>query len=193
MASQPYSKPESNAVFEATSFLYGANAAFIEDMHARYQADPSSVDESWRNFFAGLAERSAARPSWARKDWVDDADDVTRALTGSAPAPVKADGKAAKAAPREATVVDLQAKIAQRQPGASQDEVRRATLDTVRATQLIRAYRVRGHLEADLDPLRLGKRAPHAELDPASYGFGAADMDRTIFIDGMLGLESATM
>src|SRR6185295_7063923 len=67
------------------------------------------------------------------------------------------------------------------------------TLDTVRATQLIRAYRVRGHLEADLDPLQLQKREPHAELDPASYGFGAGDMDRPIFIDGMLGLETATM
>src|SRR5262249_46808171 len=83
--------------------------------------------------------------------------------------------------------------IAARQPGASLDEIRRATLDTVRATQLIRAYRVRGHLEADLDPLRLQKREPHPELDPASYGFGAGDMDRSIFIDGMLGLESATM
>ncbi len=193
MASQPQGKPESNAVFEATSFLYGANAAFIEDMQARYQADPNSVDESWRNFFEGLAERSPGRPSWARKDWVDDADDVTRALTG-APAPVaKGDGKSAKGAPREATVVELQTKIAQRQPAASPDEIRRATLDTVRATQLIRAYRVRGHLEADLDPLRLQARAPHAELDPASYGFGAADMDRAIFIDGMLGLETATM
>ncbi|MBI1210184.1 MAG: 2-oxoglutarate dehydrogenase E1 component [Alphaproteobacteria bacterium] len=190
MASQPEPKPESNAVFEATSFLYGANAAFIEDMQARYQADPNSVDESWRNFFAGLAERSPARPSWARKDWVDDADEVTRALTGSAPA--KADGKSAKG-PREATVVDLTAKIAQRQPGATTEDIRRATLDTVRATQLIRAYRVRGHLEADLDPLRLQKQVPHTELDPASYGFGPADMDRPVYIDGMLGLETATM
>src|SRR5512147_1934627 len=107
MASQPQSKPDTNAVFEATSFLYGANASFIEDMQARYQNDPNSVDESWRNFFEGLAERSAGRPSWARKDWVDDADDVTRALTGSpAPQPTaKGDGKKA---PREATVVDLQ-------------------------------------------------------------------------------------
>src|SRR5215468_8439556 len=108
MASAPQNKPDSNAVFEATSFLYGANAAFIEDMQARYQADPDSVDESWRNFFAGLAERTAGRPSWARKDWVDDADDTTRALTGGAPVPA-AGTKAAKAAPapREATVHEL--------------------------------------------------------------------------------------
>src|SRR5690348_14226945 len=108
MASAPQSKPETNAVFEATSFLYGANAAFIEDMQARYQADPNSVDESWRNFFAGLAERSAARASWARKDWVDDADDITRALTGGPAAAAAA--RVGKATPREATVLDLTAK-----------------------------------------------------------------------------------
>ena len=91
-------------------------------------------------------------------------------------------------------MLDLAPKIAARQPATvPPDEVRRAAVDTVRAVQLIRAYRVRGHLEADLDPLRLQKREPHAELDPASYGFGPADLERSIFIDGMLGLEFATM
>jgi 2-oxoglutarate dehydrogenase E1 component len=58
---------------------------------------------------------------------------------------------------------------------------------------MIRAYRVRGHLEADLDPLKLTKPVPHPELHPESYGFGAGDLDRPIFIDGMLGMESATV
>jgi 2-oxoglutarate dehydrogenase E1 component len=58
---------------------------------------------------------------------------------------------------------------------------------------IIRAYRIRGHLIADLDPLGMRKDAPHPELDPASYGFTEADMDRPIYIDNVLGLEMATM
>ena len=54
---------------------------------------------------------------------------------------------------------------------------------------LIRAYRVRGHLEANLDPLGLKPKEPHAELDPRSYGFTEADMDRPIFIDNVLGRD----
>ncbi len=58
---------------------------------------------------------------------------------------------------------------------------------------LIRVYRVRGHLEAKLDPLGLQVPKPHPELDPRTYGFSEADMDRPIFIDNVLGREFATM
>ncbi|MEH6632391.1 MAG: 2-oxoglutarate dehydrogenase E1 component [Halopseudomonas aestusnigri] len=75
----------------------------------------------------------------------------------------------------------------------NEDENRRAILDSIRALMLIRAYRVRGHLEANLDPLGLKKITPHPELDPRAYGFGDGDMDRPIFINGVLGLETATL
>jgi 2-oxoglutarate dehydrogenase E1 component len=52
---------------------------------------------------------------------------------------------------------------------------------------------MRGHLAADLDPLKLRKPEPQPELDPATYGFGPQDLDRPVFIDNVLGLESATM
>jgi len=71
--------------------------------------------------------------------------------------------------------------------------VRAATTDSIRALMLIRAYRVRGHLEAKLDPLGLTEIAPHPELDPKAYGFTEADMDREVFIDNVLGLETATV
>ncbi len=58
---------------------------------------------------------------------------------------------------------------------------------------MIRVYRVRGHLEAQLDPLGLTVPEPHPELDPATYGFTEADMDRPIFIDNVLGRETATL
>jgi 2-oxoglutarate dehydrogenase E1 component len=70
---------------------------------------------------------------------------------------------------------------------------RQATIDSIRALMFIRAYRVRGHLEADLDPLGLKKPGHHPELDPASYGFTEADLDRPIFMDNVLGRDMATM
>ena len=76
-------------------------------------------------------------------------------------------------------------------PGDSA-ELRRATSNSIRALQLIRAYRVRGHLEADLDPLGLDKRGPQPELDYRTYGFDEADLDRDIFINN-LGRERATL
>ncbi len=78
------------------------------------------------------------------------------------------------------------------QPSLGED-ARTAALDSVRALMLIRSYRVRGHLEADLDPLGLAPDEPHEELDPASYGFTEADMDRPIYLHGVLGLECANM
>ena len=72
-------------------------------------------------------------------------------------------------------------------------DIRAATLDSIRALMMIRAYRVRGHLEADLDPLGLKKIDPHPELDPMTYGFGENDMDRPIFINNVLGRETATL
>ena len=58
---------------------------------------------------------------------------------------------------------------------------------------LIRSYRVRGHLEARLDPLGLVVPPPHPELDPRTYGFTDADLDKPIFIDNVLGRETATL
>jgi 2-oxoglutarate dehydrogenase E1 component len=78
-------------------------------------------------------------------------------------------------------------------PPPSAEQVRAATKDSLHALMLIRAYRVRGHLEAKLDPLGLQVPQPHPELDPRSYGFTDADFDRPIFIDHVLGLETATL
>ncbi len=75
----------------------------------------------------------------------------------------------------------------------STEQIRAATIASLRALMLIRSYRVRGHLEARLDPLGLQIPAPHAELDYRSYGFTDADLDRPIFIDHVLGLETATL
>ena len=87
------------------------------------------------------------------------------------------------------------AKVAERAaPSASPESVRAATLDSLRAIMMIRAYRMRGHLRANLDPL--GITVPDgdaSELDPATYGFTEADFDRPIFLDYVLGLETGSV
>ncbi len=68
-----------------------------------------------------------------------------------------------------------------------------ATKDSVRAIMMIRAYRIRGHLIADLDPLGLTSNAEHPELNPETYGFTKQDRERKIFLDDVLGLKYATI
>ena len=170
---------------EQTSFLFGANAPFIEELYARYQGDPNSVDGDWRTFFGALAEPKADVLAESRgASWAPNGARVIGAADAEAPKPaanrnVKGGNGAAAAMPLA---------------GRTEAEIRAAAQDTARALMLIRAYRIRGHLEADLDPLGLVRQAPHRELDPATYGFGESDWDRPILIFGSLALgESASL
>ncbi|MCW5724320.1 MAG: 2-oxoglutarate dehydrogenase E1 component [Maricaulaceae bacterium] len=175
------SRTNRNQAFLDTAFLYGGNASFIEQMAAIHARDPNAVSAEWRAFFDGLgdsaeaADRAAKGASWKRP---------ARAVNGEL---AEALGVLeAMAGP------DLPKKVAGRMPGADPDAVRAATQDSIRAIMMIRAYRMRGHLAAKLDPLGMATFGPQPELDPASYGFNGAAMDREIFIDGYLGLETAT-
>ncbi|RYH04545.1 2-oxoglutarate dehydrogenase E1 component [Salipiger sp. IMCC34102] len=177
----------SNDVFHGSSFLQGHNAEYVEQLYARYAQDEGAVDESWRTFFKSLgdaedASAEAAGPSWARPDWPPiPNDDLTAAMDGQWTTEPAAAAK------------KIEAKAAEKGATLTEGQLRAAVLDSIRALMIIRAYRIRGHLIADLDPLGMRSNAPHPELDPASYGFKAADMDRPIFIDNVLGLEVATM
>ena len=181
-----------NDIFKASSFLQGHNAAYVEQLYARYAGNPNAVDEGWRLFFRELgdaeadARAEAAGPSWARSDWPPAPnDELTAALDGQW-------GDLGPAAQKQAGD-KIAAKAAQAGIRLSDEQVRRAVLDSVRALMLIRAYRIRGHLVANLDPLGMRDEEPHPELDPRSYGFTNDDMDRQIFIDNVLGLETASI
>jgi 2-oxoglutarate dehydrogenase E1 component len=152
------------------SFLNGANTAFIAELYAKYLADPSAIDPSWAELFTELSDDATsvlaelAGPAWRRQD-------RPRIIqNGHAPA-AKANGA---------------------RPVPSGD-LRAAALDSIRALQLIRSYRVRGHLMAKLDPLGLKEPPHHPELDPRTYGFTDADLNRPIYIDNVLGLEAAPL
>jgi 2-oxoglutarate dehydrogenase E1 component len=121
-----------------------------------------------------------AGPSWERSNWPPLPDDaLTRALDASDMLmPAKAAGRAAEKAVAA---------------GATPAEIARAAQDSINALMLIRTFRVRGHLGANLDPLGLSKVELPADLMPEYHGFGEDDLDRPVHIGGALGLETATV
>ncbi len=173
---------------DPTQFLYSGNTVYVAELYERYMDDPGSVDLRWQDFFKGLEDdaRGFAKEqdgaSWAPRsekilghgDVVPLTDHLTAAQQGR-----RRDDRGRDQDPA--------------QDRMSSAKVREATLDSLRALMLIRAYRVRGHLHANLDPLGLTEPAPHSELDPATYGFTDKDWDREIFINYVLGLETATL
>ncbi len=177
------SRDPQNTAFSQSSFLDGTNAAYIEQMQSIYERNPGGVPEEWRRFFETMQDQPSANgPSWGRTSGSSDTNkDLLGALTGDYGPDEK----------------ELRGRIESRAQQAGYDLTPvasfRATQDSIRALMLIRAYRVMGHLIADLDPLDLGERKVHKELKPETYGFTEADLDRPIFIDKVLGLEMATV
>src|SRR6187399_1679716 len=181
------SRQDANAAFARTSFLYGGNAAYVEQLQSRYEANPASVDAEWRAFFEGLKDdradviKGANGPSWQRPNLQHANGDLVAALTGDW-------------SEVEKTVGDkIKSKAQSKGVEISAANVLQATRDSIHALMLIRAYRIRGHFHAKLDPLGLEPEKNEEELDPRSYGFTEADMDRKIYLDKVLGLEFASM
>ncbi len=177
-----------NEAFARTSFLHGANAAYIEDLYERFQENPGSVAADWRAFFTDLKERKEAvlseahGPSWKPRNGAVSGDgDLLNALAADW-------GREEKEIGRK-----IGAKAEENGLDISAEEAFKATRESVRALMLIRAYRVNGHLIANLDPLHLTPPRVHPELDPATYGFTPEDLDHQIYIDNVLGLETASL
>jgi 2-oxoglutarate dehydrogenase E1 component len=162
----------SNELLEATSFLNGTNAQFVESVYAQYLENPDAVDPSWRAYFSTLGQTAlepaqlGRGPEWRRdqKPRFENGELVS-ALTGQWPA---------------------------KKGATSEADLHKAAQDSIRAIQLVRAYRVIGHLEAELDPLNITPKQPHPQLEPTFYGFHDEDLDRTIYLDGVMGLETGT-
>ncbi len=175
------SRGADNEAMLDTAFLYGPNAAYIEQLYAQYAEDPSSVPESWQDFFsqvadtAGDATKAARGPEW-REPLKHQNGELVSALDGNWGTPTAREPK----------------KAPQVGPALSPQDLSQQVQDSIRALMMIRAYRIRGHLAAHLDPLGLLKREEQPELDPKTYGFGPKDMDRKIYIDNVMGLDYAT-
>ncbi len=165
------SSSNNNTIYKKTSFLAGVNSEFINEFYADYLSDPDSLPTSWRNFFDGLSDdekliyADIKGPSWAPEKKLKN---------------FKLSIK--KKEKNEKISADIES-----------DTVKQALKDSVRAIMLIRAYRIRGHLIANLDPLSIQEKEEHPELRPKTYGFEQKDYGRKIFLDGVLGLQYADL
>jgi len=164
------------SALEQLSFLSATDVEYIAGLYYKYLENPASVDQSWTGFFEGLDDEERALIEELRgASWTPKQSEINAVMSGVSNDLLKEDVK-----PNKKTTL-------------SDKDMRRATMDSVQALMLVRAFRIRGHLLANLDPLGLHKHRDHPELDPKSYGFGEADMDRPIFINNVLGMETATL
>ena len=165
------SSSDNNITLKKTSFLSGINSEFINKFYSDYLLDPKSIPDSWKNFFDGLSEDEKL---------------VLQDLNGPSWSPEKKIKKF--------HTESFEEKIKKNEYADSDiGSIKQASKDSVRAIMLIRAYRIRGHLIANLDPLSLQKKEEHPELKPETYGFEKKDYQRKIFLDGVLGLQYADL
>ena len=130
------SSSKNNTIYKKTSFLAGNNSEFINEFYADYISDPSSLPESWRKFFEGLS---------------DDEKLIYEDLKGPSWSPEKKIRKSSVKIDDKKTIEKISSDL-------NSQSVKQASKDSVRAIMLIRAYRIRGHLISNLDPLSIQKR-----------------------------------
>ena len=167
------SSSQDNNIFKKTSFLAGSNSSFIEEYYSDYINNPSKLPEGWKEFFDGLKEneeiisKTSEGPSWAPKK---------------------------KIKKENLDLEDLLNKVSSEgNKTADLPLIEESAKNSIRAIMLVRAFRIRGHLIANLDPLGLMVREEHPELKPETYGFTKSDLGKKIFLDGVLGLQEAKL
>ena len=173
-----------NKVFQTTSFLSKSNSSYIEQMYEKFCNDPNQLPDSWKQYFDALGEekelinKETNGASWAPKKIKSNVDIDLDTYEKFIPSNLS---------------YSIEEKIKKEKPQSSPIELEQSTKDSVRAIMMIRAYRIRGHLQADLDPLGLIKKENCPELLPETYGFTENDLDKKIFLDEVLGLKYATL
>ena len=163
-----------NNIFKKTSFLGNNSSEFVETLYADYLNNPNNLPEEWKKFFEGLKDnkekilKNANGPSWSRK-------------------------KKFKSFVSESHKHSNRKENGDVKENFEGENILNAAKDSVRANMLIRAYRIRGHLISNLDPLDLLEREEHPELRPETYGFSSKDLNKKIFLDGTLGIQRASL
>jgi 2-oxoglutarate dehydrogenase E1 component len=151
-----------NLEFEKTSFLTKSNSAFLEQMYLKYINQDLDLPSSWKNYFDDLG---------------DELDLVVNEIKGPSWAPIK----------KQINIVEKKPKKEVHSNGSVKNVISENNLqnniDSIKAVELIRAYRLRGHLLAKLDPLGLKKTEYLEELHPEYYGFKKSDYKREIFLN----------
>ena len=155
-----------------TSYLFGSNAVFIEELYEKYIQDPNSVDPEWQQYF---------------KELNDNAEDVIKSVVGAAWNP---NGNRVIGAVDKTTARDVKKAANDSKVKASPQDL----FNSMKAANLINAYRTYGHTDVDLDPLGIKKPGVHPELDYKYHGFSEEDLDKPIYMGGTFGVpESAPL
>ncbi len=178
---------------------FGVNQGLVEEQFLKWVDNPLAVDEAWRRYFEGLSPAD-----WPR---ISSAGTIIAPITASGaltPAALPTDGNGAPLSPHEpqppavrnslflpetaeasfAPHIPEEPKSESRASFPPSSEVLAATELQARLSALINAFRVRGHLFAQLDPLGLSK-APSDEFVLERYGLAHVDPG-TIFSTGDL-------
>ena len=164
-----------NLNFEKTSFLQGGNSPFIKELYLKYLNNPKSIPQSWVDFFDGLDESQEI---------------IEKELLGPSWSPKKNN--------------NLKTQILEKELSKDKDESINGSLiqkenyeeekeQSIKATALIRAYRIRGHLIADLDPLGMMERKYLHELHPADHGFKKEDYNKKIYLHSYMDRDYSTI
>ncbi len=167
----------------------GGNAGEVLDLFRRHRQG-GDLPPEWQGFFADLTDEALAMLDGLAAEGGPSAGNGSAADSGT---PARDDGLWAVTTEPQPRADGRPSYIPPFAFAPTSDAVRAAAQDSIRALMLIRSYRVRGHLEAELDPLGLAERTQHPELDYRTYGFTDEDLDRQIFIAQVLGRESATL
>ena len=160
---------KNNNIFEKTSFLGNNSSEFIEELYAQYITNPQGLTEEWKEFFKGLQDNkeliinTVNGPSWSPKK-----KKKSTRMNGE------------KINDQSVDNVDI---------SGDKENAK----NSIRVSTLTRAYRIRGHMIANLDPLSLLKREEHSELKPETYGLSKKDENKKIFLDGTLGMETSNL
>jgi 2-oxoglutarate dehydrogenase E1 component len=164
-----------NLEYEKTSFLNKSNSAFIERMYLKFINKEADLPESWKDYFEGIGDelnivaKEINGPSWGPKKNKVDIDELQK----------KIDQK-------ENKLVDRSEKF-------NYQLLANSNKDSISAVSLIRAYRLRGHLLANLDPLGMRESDYLDELHPEFYGFKKENYDKKIFLNGVINRKDATI
>ncbi len=151
------------------SYIANSDAVYVDQLYQSYQQDPTSVDESWQQFFKGF-EFSQQYGGLTKAT-------NGKAANGTATVPPATNGTAKAATQTEGSARIIDAKHAQKE---------------VSVASLIKAYRSRGHLLSTTNPIGTRKNR-NPRLDLADYALSDSDLDTVFDAGALLGLGSVSL
>ena len=157
-----------NPEIEKTSFLTKSNSSFIENMYLRYIEKDKTLPVSWQSYFKSLDEEQSL---------------VIKEIEGPTWNPNK----------KKINIINQENEKLETNINLNNSEIEKSKNDSIKAIALIRAYRIRGHLIANLDPLKIMEREYLHELHPADHGFEKKDYDKKIYLNNYLDKDYASI